>query len=104
MINLVDTKLNAMKNFYNFSENFIKEFINSLRQMVEELLASDFVLNRKQLLTEKQVALFLGVSERSMRTYRSEKHFHFIKLDGNIYYLSIILYIDLIIKSLESGL
>jgi hypothetical protein len=97
-------KPNVMKNFYNFSENFIKEFIHALRQMIEELLCSDFVLNRKQLLTEKQVAIFLGVSERTMRTYRAEKQFHFIKLDGNIYYLSIIFYLDLIIKSLESSL
>lgn len=93
-----------MKNYFKPSENFIRELIQGLRQLIEELLVSDFAFSRKQLLTEDQVAVLLGVTERTMRTYRSEKLFHYIKLEGRIYYLSIILYVDLIIHSLESAL
>lgn len=55
-----------MKNYPNYSENFIRHLIHSLKQMIRELLASDFVFDRRQLLTELQVAELLGVSERTM--------------------------------------
>ena len=93
-----------MKNYPNYSENFIRHLIHSLKQMIQELLASDFVFDRRQLRTELQVAELLGVSERTMRTYRSSKLFHYIKLEGRIYYLGIILYMDLIVHSLHNVL
>jgi len=54
------------------------------------------------MVTEAQVAEILGVSERTMRTYRSKNKFHHIKLEGSIYYLRLILFYDLIMLSFKS--
>ncbi|WP_394332795.1 helix-turn-helix domain-containing protein [Epilithonimonas bovis] len=53
------------------------------------------------MLTEEDVAAILGVSMRTMRTYRQKKHLHYLKLEGRIYYLKLILYIDLILLCYE---
>ena len=92
-----------MKEFQLFSEVQIQQWIEDLKKMITHLLTTDFFIERKMLLTEEQVADILGVSKRTMRTYRSKKKFHHIKLEGCIYYLHFFLLFDLIMLSLESG-
>lgn len=93
-----------MKNYLNLSESFIKQLVLALKLMIQELLTSEFTFNRKQIMTEAEVADLLHVSERTMRHYRSEKLFHYIKLEGRVYYLSIIFYFDLVVHCLKSRL
>ncbi|WP_028123775.1 helix-turn-helix domain-containing protein [Epilithonimonas tenax] len=90
-----------MKPFSLFSESQINEWILDLKQLIDHLLTQR-IFDQKLLLTEDEVSSLLGVSERTMRTYRTKKYFHHIKLEGRILYLELILFIDLIIISLES--
>ena len=91
-----------MKQFLLFSESQINEWILNLRQTIENILSNGIQLDRTMLMTEKEVAQLLRVSERTMRTYRTQKYFHHIKIEGNVYYLTLILFLDLIVLSLES--
>ena len=91
-----------MKQFLLFSERQINEWILNLRQTIENILSNGIQLDRTMLMTEKEVAQLLRVSERTMRTYRTQKYFHHIKIEGNVYYLTLILFLDLIVLSLES--
>ncbi|WDF46948.1 helix-turn-helix domain-containing protein [Chryseobacterium sp. KACC 21268] len=75
----------------------------ALKQIIENILSQGIQLDRKMLMTEKEVAQLLRVSERTMRTYRHQNYFHHIKIEGNVFYLQFILFLDLIILSLESG-
>lgn len=93
-----------MKNYLNLSESFIKQLVLALKVMIEDLLNSEFTFSRKQIMTEAEVADLLHVSERTMRHYRAEKLFHYIKLEGRVYYLSIIFYFDLVVHCLKSRL
>ena len=93
-----------MKQFSHFSESQINEWMMALKQIIENILTEGIQLDRKMLMTEKEVAHLLRVSERTMRTYRNQKYLHHIKIEGNVYYLSTILYLDLIILSLQSTL
>lgn len=91
-----------MKQFSLFSESQIKEWILDLKQLIDNLLTYGIQLDRTMLMTEKEVAELLRVSERTMRTYRHQNYFHHIKLEGNVYYLTIIFFLDLIVLNLES--
>lgn len=92
-----------MKQFSLFSESQINEWIMALKQIIENILSQGIQLDRKMLMTEKEVAQLLRVSERTMRTYRNQKYLHHIKIEGTVFYLQFILFLDLIILSLESG-
>ena len=68
-----------MKPFSLFSESQINEWILDLKQLIDHLLTQR-IFDQKLLLTEDEVSSLLGVSERTMRTYRTKKYFHHIKL------------------------
>jgi len=91
-----------MKELQLFSEAQIQEWIEGFKKMIDELINSGIAIDRKMLLSEAQVSEILGVSERTMRTYRSKNKFHHIKLEGSIYYLRLILFYDLIMLSFKS--
>ena len=86
-----------MKTSFLFSESQIEAWLNELHVSNGQLLRLEAPFHKDHLLTEEDVAAILGVSMRTMRTYRQKKHLHYLKLEGRIYYLKLILYIDLIL-------
>lgn len=85
-----------MNSILKFSEAKLREHDQEIKKLIEQLTHSEYPLNKMQLLTEVQVCALLGVSERTMRTYRQRNYFHFIKLEGRILYLKHILLQDLL--------
>lgn len=91
-----------MKTSLLFSENQIETWLCELQSFNQELLLLNVPFDKNYLFTEEDVAQILGVSLRTMRTYRKKKYLHHLKLEGRIYYLKILLYIDLILLSYQS--
>lgn len=85
-----------MEKFSLFSEGHLKEWLAALEDCHDHLLHADIQLDRKHLIPESEICTILGVTERTMRRYRKKKYFRYIKLDGRIYYLRLMLYIDLV--------
>ena len=92
-----------MKNFNLFSEAQIEEWIRELQTLHEQLLNGNFSFSRHDLIPEQDVVELLQVSSRTMRTYRKKSYFHFIKLEGSIFYLRYVFYIDMVLLSQRSG-
>jgi hypothetical protein len=69
--------------------------------MNKELLSKNFPLDSSTLIEEYQLSELLRVTLRTMRTYRKLNYFHFIRLQGRIFYLKPLLYMDLLELSLR---
>lgn len=91
-----------MKKINLITETQIQEWIQELQTVHEQLLNGTFIFSHNDLIPEHQVAKILKVSDRTMRTYRNKNYFHFIKLEGSIFYLRYVFYIDLVLLSHRS--
>lgn len=93
-----------MKKFSHYSESQIREWYLELKKMYREMMVLELPFDRNHILPEEFVAEVLGVSVRTMRNYRAQKHLLFLKLDGRIYYIKPLLYAELILLSFGSRL
>lgn len=92
-----------MKSLDLITEAQVQEWIQDLQTLHEQLLIGTLSFSRQDLIPEQDVVELLQVSSRTMRTYRKKRYFHFIKLEGSIFYLRSIFYIDMILLSQRSG-
>lgn len=92
-----------MKSLDLITEAQVQEWIRDLQTLHEQLLIGTLSFSRQDLIPEQDVVELLQVSSRTMRTYRKKRYFHFIKLEGSIFYLRSIFYIDMILLSQRSG-
>ncbi|SKB96061.1 Helix-turn-helix domain-containing protein [Soonwooa buanensis] len=85
-----------MKPKFSFSEG---DYMN-LHHIAEDLLISSLekgvAIQKSMLLSEDDVCQILQISPRTLRKYRSEHFFRFIKLHGRIYFLKLTFYLDLL--------
>ena len=88
-----------MNNLLKFSEAEIRSWDEEITKLSEKMLQTEMLLTKDQFLTELEVCSFLGVSDRTMRTYRQQKYFHFIKLNGRILYMRTIFLKELLIHN-----
>lgn len=84
-----------------FTEVQLQDWLAELEECQHQLLHAEIQLDRTHLLPETEVCKLLGVTERTMRRYRKKKYLRYIKLDGRIFYLKVLLYIDLVLRSME---
>ncbi len=92
-----------MKSLDLITEAQVQEWIQDLQTLHEQLLIGTLSFSRQDLIPEQDVVELLQVSSRTMRTYRKKRYFHFIKLEGSVFYLRSIFYIDMILLSQRSG-
>ena len=92
-----------MKSLDLITEAQVQEWIQNLQTLHEQLLIGTLSFSRQDLIPEQDVVELLQVSSRTMRTYRKKRYFHFIKLEGSVFYLRSIFYIDMILLSQRSG-
>lgn len=92
-----------MKNLNLITETQVQEWIQDLQTLHEQLLNGSLSFSRQDLIPEQDVVELLQVSSRTMRTYRKKRYFHFIKLEGSIFYLRYIFYIDMVLLSQRYG-
>ena len=91
-----------MKNFNILSEAENNEWLQELRVLRAKILCGDFSITRKDFISEHEVVELLQVTSRTMRTYRQKRYLHFIKMNGSIFYLRHLFYIDLVMMSQRS--
>ena len=92
-----------MNTLLKFSELKLQEWIEEIKLHYQQMLQVDLPLMKNQILTEPEVCSILGVSDRTMRTYRQRKYFHYIKLDGRILYIRWIFLLDLLSHNLQEN-
>ncbi len=92
-----------MKPYFQLTEAQISAWVCDFVKAVDQLVATPYlVIDRNTLIPEERVAQLLGVSERTMRNYRNKKKLHFVKLEGQIFYIQMILFFDLLQLCLSS--
>jgi len=69
--------------------NRLKDKVSELTAKVDILVKSPF---RKIVLDEKEAAKFLGISERTLITLRSEEKINFLKIHRRVLYRTLDLY------------
>lgn len=62
----------------------------------QQLLKGNFVLDESIIVHESKLAKLLGVGEHTMRNYRAQHYFHYIKLRGQVFYLKPLVFLDLL--------
>ena len=91
-----------MKDFSLFNSINFEKWMREVEMSIEKM-SYGVPLNRESLLEEIEVCALLGVSQRTVRTYRKRKYLRYIKLNGRIFYLKLFLFLDFMKMSLESG-
>lgn len=89
-------KTNMMKNLSTFSEAQLLQLQDEIEELREQLSTSDLILSKGQVMSEQQVCALLGVTCRTMQRYRNAHLLHYIKLHKQIYYIKILLILDLL--------
>ena len=95
-----------MRTYHLFSETQIKTWMEEIAAFHEELISLKIPFSKEHLYTEEEVSEILGVTVRTVRTYRKKHYLRYIKFKGRIYFLKVLLYVDLILfceRSLEEG-
>ncbi len=91
-----------MKRPFLLSEAKIREFFEELRLLHENQICTAVPFSKEHIFTEEAVCEILGISSRTMRTYRNRRYFRYLKFEGRIYYLRVILYMDLLLMCQKS--
>lgn len=91
-----------MNTLLKFSEVQLREWNEEIKMQYKQMLLADVPLMKHQILTDPEVCAILGVSDRTMRTYRQRQYFHFIKLDGRILYVRWVFLLDLVCHNLQT--
>ena len=95
-----------MRTYHLFSETQIKIWMDEIAAFHEELISLKIPFSKEHLYTEEEVSEILGVTVRTVRTYRKKHYLRYIKFKGRIYFLKVLLYVDLILmceRSLGEG-
>ena len=79
----------------------LNEWIREMDLFFQQLTQSEFPLDVSQLYEEHEVCKLLRITPRTMLTYRKRNYFHYIKLEGRVYYLKPLLYIELVKLSMN---
>ncbi len=85
-----------MKRKVNQSPYRMAQWKKELQRIEAELSSQSIPLTREHLLTEADVSALLGVTTRTLNTYKRERILRYIKLKGQVYYLKSFLYVDLL--------
>lgn len=91
-----------MKPKLYFSEGQYMSWNQIAEDMVTNSLKNNDCIQKDMLLSEIEVCQILQISPRTLRKYRHEHFFRYIKLHGRIYFLKVMFYLDLLKLNDES--
>jgi len=86
----------VMNRYSLITEAQLKKWVEDLKVLHQNLLQQQLPLDKEHFLTEQQVCDTLGISTRTMHTYRKKKRFHYMKIEGLILYHKLFFYLDVI--------
>lgn len=84
-----------MKNTHFATESQFLEWYQEVARVHKELAQGIIPLTKENILMEQEVCELLGVTSRTLRKYRQQQYLGFIKMEGLIFYLKPLLYMDL---------
>ena len=84
-----------MKNFNFITEAQFMDWYQEIARLHKELAQGIVPLTKENIMMESEVCDLLGVTTRTLRKYRQQRYIGFIKMEGLIFYLKPLLYIDL---------
>ena len=93
---VVKLKTKMMRTPPIFTEAAFLKWQDELAMMQEDLRNSIVPLTKENILTAREVCELLGVTDRTLRTYRKKGFINFVKFAGCIFYLKHLLYLDLL--------
>lgn len=85
-----------MNQYSLITEAQFKIWVEDLKVLHQNLLQQQLPLDKENFLTEQEVCGMMGITVRTMRTYRKKKRFHYLKIDGLILYHRLFFYLDVI--------
>ncbi|KMQ71440.1 MerR family transcriptional regulator [Chryseobacterium koreense] len=85
-----------MESLFNLSMAKLEQLHAEQQQLHRQIERGQFPFTEALILEESELAKFLQVTTRTMRKYRKQKCFRYIKLGGRIFYLKPLLYVDLV--------
>ncbi|WHF51446.1 hypothetical protein QGN23_13620 [Chryseobacterium gotjawalense] len=84
-----------MKSFNFITDGDFLEWYQEVSRVHKELAEGTIPLTKENILMEHEVCELLGVTARTLRKYRQQKYLGFVKMEGLIFYLKPLLYLDL---------
>lgn len=84
-----------MKKFNFITDGDFLEWYQEVSRIHKELAEGIIPLTKENILMEPEVCDLLGVTSRTLRKYREKKYLGFVKMEGLIFYLKPLLYLDL---------
>ena len=96
-------KLTTMETIISFSVAQLEQLRREQELLLRRISSGAFPLDETMIVDEIEVAKFLNVTDRTMRTYRKERFFRYIKIRGRILYLKPLLFEDLVRLSMADG-
>ena len=88
-------KNTIMKNIHFVTEAQFLEWYQEVARVHKEMAQGIIPLTKENILMEQEVCELLGVTSRTLRKYRQQQYLGFIKMEGLIFYLKPLLYMDL---------
>lgn len=84
-----------MKNCNFITEAQFLEWYQEVARLHRELAQGIVPLTKENILMEREVCELLGVTTRTLRKYRQQQYIGSIKMEGLIFYIKPLLYMDL---------
>ena len=85
-----------MRNLNLFTEAQFLDWYQEVAMVHRNMMQAIVPLTKENILTEEEVCELLGVTDRTLRTYRQKQYIGFAKLAGRIIYIRNLLYLDLL--------
>ena len=85
-----------MNKFLSMREAEIKNLIHDIRLLHNRLQFFELPLDKSDFLTEEEVCELIGVTSRTLRSYRKAGKFHYMKVKGRILFHKLIFYMDVL--------
>ena len=92
-----------MNKFLSMREAEIKNLIHDIRLLHSRLQIFELPLDKRDFFTEQDVCELIGVSPRTLRTYRKTGKLHFMKMKGRILFHKLIFYMDILSLHYDIG-
>lgn len=92
-----------MNKFLSMREADLKNLIDDIRLLHNRLQIFELPLNKKDFITEQDVCELIGVSPRTLRTYRKTGKLHYMKVKGRILFHKLIFYMDILSMHYDIG-
>ena len=85
-----------MNKYSLLTEAQFKAWVEELKELHRDLLLYKLPLGKDYFMTEQEVCEMMGVSIRTLRTYRKNKRLRCMKIEGLILFHKIVLYLDIL--------